>query len=319
MFDFLQLPTELQCSIISSLDPITLIAASQTCRRLRKLIDPQRVHFVERLLALETLDKYGAPVTSFRGQEPEEWWDSSWACTSCLCLLPTKLFTPPYIYNYQYNKPLRKDFDAYGMLTSWSPTAPTSGTRLGDDNSTDNDPIWERCPRADKLINKSLCNSCFAEKNGREELAKVLCRRYKYCIELQEDCISGPVAFGWDFFYQSLNGAGLPRTYIHEARTLLLHTGLLGKQDWRKLTVRSYEDVVAVKSCLGKLRDILDLAKTATGRKISKVERKYADLEKALINGEPYWRWLKACQDDVDANPDLVVEWALDRDGASIS
>jgi hypothetical protein len=207
-----------------------------------------------------------------------------------------------------------RDFRMGPAYNRWFPTITrhigTAGPRRRD---------WNGVVLTDKLINKSLCNSCFAEKNGREELAKVLRRRYKYCIELQEDCISGPVTFGWDFFYQSLNGAGLPRTYIHEARTLLLHTGLLGKQDWRKLTVRNYEDVVAVKSCLGKLRDILDRAKAATGRKISKVERKYADLEKALINGEPYWRWLKACQEDVDGNPDLVVEWALDRDGASIS
>ncbi|KAK0754788.1 hypothetical protein B0T18DRAFT_399954 [Schizothecium vesticola] len=48
----LSMPVEVLCAIVVLLNPISLIAASQTSRALRTFIDPTRHNFIQRLLAL---------------------------------------------------------------------------------------------------------------------------------------------------------------------------------------------------------------------------------------------------------------------------
>jgi hypothetical protein len=60
------MPVEVLCAIFVLLDPISIIATSQTSRALRAIIDPTRHECIQRLLALELLPEYGGIAPSFR-------------------------------------------------------------------------------------------------------------------------------------------------------------------------------------------------------------------------------------------------------------
>ncbi|KAI5465100.1 hypothetical protein BGZ63DRAFT_402002 [Mariannaea sp. PMI_226] len=109
-----QLPVELQCSIIRLLEPVSLIAISQTNSHFRRLVNPQRRHFVERLLAQECAAENGGLHPIFRARDnllspaysEEEWRDMRWACTSCMRLLHHRYFDNHMILRLRYRKPV---------------------------------------------------------------------------------------------------------------------------------------------------------------------------------------------------------------------
>ncbi|KAH8706433.1 hypothetical protein BGZ61DRAFT_449900 [Ilyonectria robusta] len=123
-----ELPTELHCSIVRLLDPISLIAISQASTHFRCLIEPKQKHFVERLLALESLDKYGGPSPVFRsrdnhlspGWDGKEWSTIRWACTDCLRLLPHQYFDNHSVLRLGYRKLIPGSL-ASMAITSWEP------------------------------------------------------------------------------------------------------------------------------------------------------------------------------------------------------
>lgn len=123
------LPTEVQCSIIRHLDPISLISMSQTSTYLRHLISPKKRHFTERLLQLELLPQHGGACPSFRARDNHispgpldpEWEDIRWACTSCLRLLPHLHFDNHSILRLRYRKPSPLIFSPSQAVTSWEP------------------------------------------------------------------------------------------------------------------------------------------------------------------------------------------------------
>ncbi|KAM5349028.1 hypothetical protein ACJ41O_008851 [Fusarium nematophilum] len=122
------LPIELQCSIIRLLDPIALISISQTATHFRRLINPQKKHFAERLLALETVVEHGGTAPFFRSRDnylnpnwtTEKWLSIRWACTSCLRLLPHTHFDNHSILRLGYRKPFPTSPVAKA-LTTWEP------------------------------------------------------------------------------------------------------------------------------------------------------------------------------------------------------
>lgn len=126
---FQELPTELQCSVIRLLDPIGLISLGQTSRHFRQLIDAKPKHFVERLLALETLVEHGGITPVFRSRDndlkphwtDERWEDMRWACTGCFRLLSHKHFNNISLLGLRYRKPIPGS-PAANILSSWEPS-----------------------------------------------------------------------------------------------------------------------------------------------------------------------------------------------------
>ncbi|KAL3493970.1 hypothetical protein BJX62DRAFT_234826 [Aspergillus germanicus] len=121
------LPTELHITIIRHLDPIALIALSQTNTYYRALITPRKPQFIERLLALECDERYGGPAITFTrfGKpvpdcESAEWEANRWACTSCLRLRPHYAFTNQSLLRLAYRKPPAGPKG--WAVTSWEPT-----------------------------------------------------------------------------------------------------------------------------------------------------------------------------------------------------
>ncbi|KAL6400759.1 hypothetical protein AUP68_16476 [Ilyonectria robusta] len=123
-----ELPTELHCSIVRLLDPISLIAISQASTHFRCLIEPKQKHFVERLLALESLDKYGGTSPFFRsrdnhlspGWDGKEWSTIRWACTDCFRLLPHQYFDNHSVLRLGYRKLIPGSLASIA-ITSWEP------------------------------------------------------------------------------------------------------------------------------------------------------------------------------------------------------
>ncbi|KAH6886946.1 hypothetical protein B0T10DRAFT_490523 [Thelonectria olida] len=131
------LPTELQCSIVRLLEPISLISISQTNTHFRHLVNPQKKHFVERLLALESLVDYGGETLVFRSRDNQltpnwmdERWDAMrWACTDCLRLLPHRCFDNHSILRLRYRKPIPGS-PAADLVTTWEPVESSSSSRI---------------------------------------------------------------------------------------------------------------------------------------------------------------------------------------------
>ncbi|KAK8059194.1 hypothetical protein PG996_009124 [Apiospora saccharicola] len=123
------LPVEILCGILRHLDPITLIAFSQTSSHYRKVISPSKRHYAERLLALELLEQHGGVTLNFRSKHniiSPDWRDPvcdamRWACTNCLRLLPHTAFGNHFILGLGYRKP-EPGSPAAEPVSSWEPS-----------------------------------------------------------------------------------------------------------------------------------------------------------------------------------------------------
>ncbi|KAJ5447429.1 Actin-binding FH2 [Penicillium cf. griseofulvum] len=123
------LPVEILCSIFRLLDPIGLISISQTNSKFRTVVQPQRIHFLERLLELECCEEVGGVTPIFQSKDShlhpnlssKEWHAMRWACSICLQMLPHTAFDNNYILRLQYRKPLPGS-PAANSYTSWEPT-----------------------------------------------------------------------------------------------------------------------------------------------------------------------------------------------------
>lgn len=111
---FTSLPQEILCVIFPLLDPIALISLSQVSQYFRQLIDPQREHFVHRLLALELIPAHGGPVpihhVRTRRLEPSlqdaaAWSNIRFACAGCLKIRSHIHFGDPAISRRGLRKP----------------------------------------------------------------------------------------------------------------------------------------------------------------------------------------------------------------------
>ncbi|KAH6983183.1 hypothetical protein BKA56DRAFT_643241 [Ilyonectria sp. MPI-CAGE-AT-0026] len=112
-----ELPTELQCSIVRLLDPIGLISISQASTHFRRLIEPKKKYFVERLLGLEILDKHGGPSPDGMEKNGVRY---AGQCTDCLRLLPHQYFDNHSVLRLGYRKPIPGSLASIA-ITSWEP------------------------------------------------------------------------------------------------------------------------------------------------------------------------------------------------------
>lgn len=123
------LPTEILDLVFRLLDPIGLVSTSQTNQRFRDLIQPTRIHFEERILALECQESISGITPHFQTRDntisPDwinpQWEQMRWACPGCLRLLPHTMFDNHSLLRFAYRKPL-PDHPAANMPTIWEPT-----------------------------------------------------------------------------------------------------------------------------------------------------------------------------------------------------
>ncbi|KAK1835634.1 hypothetical protein QBC39DRAFT_416308 [Podospora conica] len=126
----LKTPVEILCAIFTLLDPISLIAVSQTSQALRNTISPSRNDFIQRLLALELLPEFGGIVPRFRGRDgaitppfkldSPEWRGNKYACLVCLKLRSHMFFDNHSILRLRTRKPPPGSQEATKLAT-WVP------------------------------------------------------------------------------------------------------------------------------------------------------------------------------------------------------
>jgi hypothetical protein len=142
-------PTEVLQYIVCQLDPISLIALSQTSRAWRVLINPIRHDYVQRLLALELLPKHGGIIPQFDEfyqiltppWDSDEWKAVKYACCGCMKLRTHMMFDNHAILRRPYRKPPRGGAEAGKTdITDWEPFEPSARWKR----------IQERAAQADK-------------------------------------------------------------------------------------------------------------------------------------------------------------------------
>ena len=102
----ISLPIDIQVLILPLLTSTSLISLSQTNRHFRQIIDPQRKHYVNRLLELECLPEYGGEVTINEHAKiivPSG--TVSYACTHCLKIIPHTRFDNHALLRLRFRKP----------------------------------------------------------------------------------------------------------------------------------------------------------------------------------------------------------------------
>lgn len=133
MPSLLELPLEIVQHVVRHLDPVSLIALSQTSRQLRALIRPIRHDFVRRLLALELRPEHGGIVPLFDGRtnrltppcDSDEWKRNRYACCGCMKLLPHMMFDNHAILRLPWRKPPPGSVEAARAdVTDWEPLEP---------------------------------------------------------------------------------------------------------------------------------------------------------------------------------------------------
>ncbi|KAL1841766.1 hypothetical protein VTJ49DRAFT_6604 [Mycothermus thermophilus] len=127
------LPTEVLQLIVRELDPIALIALSQTSKAWRAFIRPIRHDFEQRLLALELHPDYGGLVPNWDEYyqkltppwDSPEWKTTKYACCGCMKLLTHMMFDNHAILRRHWRKPSVGSVEANKALrTDWEPFEP---------------------------------------------------------------------------------------------------------------------------------------------------------------------------------------------------
>lgn len=134
------LPTEVQCSIVRLLDPVSLISISQASTHFRRLVSPSRRLLVDRLLALETIFDHGGKSPLFNpcenslhpGPNDAEWSSIRWACRGCLRLLSDANFDDHSIITLAYRKPAAVSSVHELPPTTWEPEGANRLRRRAD-------------------------------------------------------------------------------------------------------------------------------------------------------------------------------------------
>jgi len=122
------MPVEVLYAIFVLLDHISIIAASQTSRALRTIIDPTRHDFVQRLLALELLPEYGGIAPRFRSRNSSvipptdnlKWRRIKYAYSLCLQLRSHMYFDNHSVLRLQLRKQPPGSREAT-KFTTWEP------------------------------------------------------------------------------------------------------------------------------------------------------------------------------------------------------
>ncbi|KAK0667870.1 hypothetical protein QBC41DRAFT_190744, partial [Cercophora samala] len=129
------LPVDILIDILSLLDPVSLIAVSQTSQVLRNFVNPVEHDFEQRLLALELLPEHGGPEPvkddlgstlphlpiSCLKNRGEEWWgNNKYACCECMKILPNFMFEDEDLFDPGTRKPWSTSAETQKMaLTDW--------------------------------------------------------------------------------------------------------------------------------------------------------------------------------------------------------
>ncbi|KAF9768798.1 hypothetical protein IL306_013851 [Fusarium sp. DS 682] len=160
-------------------------------------------------------------------------------------------------------------------------------------------------------LDKSYCNKCLVDTRGRGELADSLS---EWIVDMLDDKLnsltlrlSEPLNS-----YQYTRVKRLPEKEAAEWRLLLRQTPWFNSSGHFRL---SYKQVDFINLRRRQWKDLVDKAKERDDEK-----SQYEDLNKLYDKWirksdatERKWRLMMACKEEIENNPELLVDWALNR------
>ncbi|CVL00456.1 probable putative protein [Fusarium mangiferae] len=177
--------------------------------------------------------------------------------------------------------------------------------------------IAEEAELPGKEHDKNFCNKCLANTRGRGQLAKTL---KKWILALLDKRLS---------LYVSQLFHHLNTQYY----TPVYHLPLAEAEEWGVLLEQTPRIILGVDS--GLTREDLDLVNTRRRQWKDLLDRaKESDAENPqyrVLDGlydkwvrrsdaiEEKWKRLMVCREEIEDNPELLVDWALGRDGAAFT
>jgi hypothetical protein len=153
----LAIPLEILQDIVRQLDPISLVALSQTSTSWRAVISPLRHDYIQRLLALELVPAHGGIVPVFDEHnmdlappwDSDEWKATKYACCGCMKLRRHMMFTNHAILHRPYRKPPPESVEAAkAAITDWEPLAPAARWRRIQERAASEQAVRRECARA---------------------------------------------------------------------------------------------------------------------------------------------------------------------------
>ncbi|KAK4150426.1 hypothetical protein C8A00DRAFT_18034 [Chaetomidium leptoderma] len=149
----IHVPPEILQHIVRHLDPISLIALSQTSRVWRAFINPIHHDYAQRLLALELLPEHGiVPRFDERSQKltpswgSSEWESNKYACCGCMKLRTHMMFDNHAILRRLFRKPPPGSVEASNATTTdWEPLELSARWRHIQDRAAQAKEELEKC------------------------------------------------------------------------------------------------------------------------------------------------------------------------------
>ncbi|KAF4346020.1 hypothetical protein FBEOM_2 [Fusarium beomiforme] len=162
---------------------------------------------------------------------------------------------------------------------------------------------------------KSLCNRCIVDTRGRGYLADSLSKWLVSMLNERLACLSHLLS-------QLSNFHRYTRVqHLSEAQTAECRI-ILQKMPWYGIGPKiglPYQDFDFIDTRRIQWIRLLDRAKESDTEKskYKALDELYDDWIRSSDAIEQLWRWLMACKEEVKDNPELLVDWALNRDGAA--
>jgi hypothetical protein len=177
-------------------------------------------------------------------------------------------------------------------------TLATHGDRYNDEGQWINE----------DMLDRSICNSCFAESEGREELARQLQQLLSTLMKWELRRLSGHLAGGFhNLSWRS--GFRLSKQNSKEWKNLLKQTPCLNK-DYRYIC--THNDVALLHLRRGQCLELWKVANEG-------FQEWYDGWVRVMDDIEAHWSWIMGCKNEIEENPDVLADWALKRDGAEFT
>ncbi|KAK2686059.1 hypothetical protein QWA68_015307 [Fusarium oxysporum] len=175
---------------------------------------------------------------------------------------------------------------------------------------------WRPSIRWDTMLpvqgfDKSCCNTCLVDSRGQGELADSLGKWFVAMLNDRLHYLSSQLSKPLNS-HQYTPVKRLPGIEAAEWKLLLEQTPWFDRDPNFRL---SNKDVDLINIRRGQRKDLLDKAKNSDDEKWQYLvlEELYDDWVRNSAATEQQWRWLMACKEEVEDNPELLVDWALNR------
>lgn len=192
-------------------------------------------------------------------------------------------------------------FRIWGLYQHWKPERMTIYTHGFGGNDEGQ---WT----SEEILDRSICNSCFAESEGRKELARHLQQLLSKLMKWELRRLSGQLAGGFhNLSWRS--GFRLSKQNSKEWKNLLKQTPCLNKGYHYICT---HNDVALLRLRRGQCLELWKVANEG-------FQEWYDGWVRSMEDVEAHWSWIMGCKDEIEENPDVLADWALNRDGAAFT